>query len=72
MKRFGVDGEAAQLDGLLEAGGNVQLLQLLVRISGKFIRTQFSTLLRQRVQGVTNNQVKEYNVRGIAGSLNIG
>lgn len=59
MKRFGANGEAAQFYGLLEAGGNVQLLELLVGIPGKFIRTQFSTLLCQRIQGVTNNQVKE-------------
>lgn len=59
MKRFGADGEAAQLYGLLEAGGDVQLLELLIGIPGKLIRTQFSTLLCQRVQGVTNYQVKE-------------
>lgn len=59
MKRFGANGEAAQFYGLLEAGGNVQLLELLVGIPGKLVCTQFSTLLGQRIQGVTNNQVKE-------------
>lgn len=59
VKRFGANGEAAQLDGLLEARGNVQLLEFLVGIPGKLICTQFPTLLCQRIQGVTNNKVKE-------------
>lgn len=59
MERFGANDEAAALNGLLEARGNVQLLELLIRIPGKFIRTQFLTLLCQCIQGVTNNQVKD-------------
>lgn len=39
MKRFSANGEAPQFYGLLEAGGNVQLLELLVGIPGKFICT---------------------------------
>lgn len=59
MKRLGANGEAAQLYRILEAGGDVQLLELLVGIPGKLIRTQFSTLLGQRIQSVAGNQVKE-------------
>lgn len=53
-----MDGEAAQFHRLQEAGGNVQLLQLLVRIPGELISAEFSTLLGQRVQGVAKDKVK--------------
>lgn len=59
MEWFGANGEAAEFDRLLEAGGNVQFLELLVGIPGEFICAQFSTLLGECIQGVANNQVKE-------------
>lgn len=59
MEGFGANGDAAKFYRLLEAWGNVQLLQLLVRISGKLVCTQLSTLFGQCIQGVTKNQVKE-------------
>lgn len=58
MERFGSNDEAAALDGLLEARGDVQLLELLVGIPGQFICTKFLTLLCQCIQGVAVKQVK--------------
>lgn len=59
MEGFGANGEVAQLYSLQEAGGNVQLLELLIGIPSKFICTQFSTLLGKCIQGVSDNGMKE-------------
>lgn len=42
----------------------MQLLQLLVGIPSQLICAQFSTLLGQRIQGVTNHEVKAFVVKG--------
>lgn len=49
VEGFGMNGEAAQLYRLLEARGDVQLLELLVRVPRELIRTEQSTLLGQRI-----------------------
>lgn len=52
VEGFGANGEAAQLHRLLEARGDVQLLQLLVGVAGQLEGAQLAALLGQRVQGV--------------------
>lgn len=52
VEGLGADGEAAQLHRLLEARGDVKLLQLLVGVAGQLEGAQLAALLGQRVQGV--------------------
>ena len=53
MEGFGADGEAVQVNGVLEARWNVKILEFLIGISGQLIRPQLTTLLGQGIQGVT-------------------
>lgn len=45
MEGLGADGQAAQLDGLLEPGGNLQSLQLVIGMPGQFVGAQGLALL---------------------------
>ena len=54
VEGLGPHGKAAQLDGLLETRGDVQLLQLLIRVPGQLEGAKLPTLLCQGVQGVTD------------------
>lgn len=49
LERFGANGEAAKFDGLLVAGRNIQVLELLAAIPGQFIRPQLPALLGKDV-----------------------
>lgn len=50
---FGADGKAAQVHGLLEARGNVEVQELLIGMSGQLKLSQGSALLSQCIQSVT-------------------
>lgn len=63
LERFGANGEAAKFYGLLVARWNIQALELLTAIPGKFICPQLSALLGKDVQGIANNQVKEHMLK---------
>lgn len=49
LERFGANGEAAKFDGLLVGRRNIQVLELLTAIPGKFVRPQLSALLGKYV-----------------------
>lgn len=59
MERLGTDLEGAQLRGVVEARGHVQLLELLEGIPGELEGPEFDALLGQGVQGVADKGVKE-------------
>lgn len=45
MEGLGADGQVAQLDGLLEPGGDLQALQLVIGVSGQLVGAQGFALL---------------------------
>lgn len=47
MEGLGADGQAVQLDGLLEPGRDVQAPQLVIGVPGQFVGTQGPALLGQ-------------------------
>lgn len=58
MEGLGSDGQAAQLNGLLELGRNPQALQLVIGIPGQLVGTQGLALLGQCVQCVPDGGSK--------------
>lgn len=60
MEGLGADGQAAQLDGLLEPAGDLQALQLVIGVPGQFVGTQGLALLGQSEECVpADDGVKE-------------
>lgn len=60
MEGLGADGQATQLNGLLEPGGDLQTLQLVVGMSGQLVGTQGFALLGQSEERVpADDRVKD-------------
>lgn len=60
MEGLGADGQAAQLDGLLEPGGDLQALQLVIGMPGQLVGTQGLALLGQSEECVpADDRVKD-------------
>lgn len=60
MEGLGADGQAAQLDGLLEPAGDLQALQLVIGVPGQLVGTQGLALLGQSEECVpADDGVKE-------------
>ena len=60
MEGLGADGQAAQLDGFLEPGRNMQALQLVIGMSGQLVGTQGLALLSQSEECFSaNDRVKD-------------
>lgn len=60
MEGLGADGQAAQLDGLLESGGGLQALQLVVGVPGQLVGAQGLALFGQGEQRVpADDEVKD-------------
>lgn len=60
MEGLGADGQAAQFDGLLKPGGDLQALQLVIGVPGQLVGAQGLALLGQGEECVpADDRVKE-------------
>lgn len=60
MEGLGADGQAAQFNGLLETGGDLQALQLIVGVPGQLVGAQGLALFGQGEERVpADDEVKD-------------